>query len=284
MVKVLALFSGIGGMAHGQAQLGHDVTAVEKVPTFVETVRRNLPSVRVIEADVKAMEFTEPYDVVIGGPPCQPFSQAADNLGQYDARDCIPDFIRAVQGARPRLFVMEEVPTLTWTKHRDYLDRVLGDLRDLGYVVDHRVLNMADYGVPQARRRLFVIGIRADLGTEVSWPEKSPDRITMADSLGWTRQVAERRAAMAPVPGDPSWVFERPSTTVVGSFRPDVQAAPGYRKAGDGPRQNTPGSVVITEAEALTLQGLPSPGALPGPRPSAASRSATPALRPWAGC
>ena len=73
----------------------------------------------------------------------------------------------------------------------------------------------------------------------------------------WGETTAKERAALAPVEGDPSWVFTRPSTTVVGTFRPEVQAAPGYRKAGDGPRQNTPGSVVITIEEALRLQGLP---------------------------
>ena len=83
---------------------------------------------------------------------------------------------------------------------------------------------------------------------------------------GSRRSMARERAAgrwldrpgpEAAVPGDTSWVFDRPSPTVVGSFRPDIVAAPGYRKPGDGPRQTTPGSVRITLEEAARLQSFP---------------------------
>lgn len=256
-VRALCLFGGLGATAKGVRDIlgGEVVGIVENNPTAAETLRLNFDPSVVVEADVKALDFRTfgPIDLIEGGPPCQPFSQSADNDGEFDKRDCIPDFIRAVAELRPAVFVMEEVPTLTWAKHRTYLDRVLADLRALGYEVDHRVLDMSLYGVPQKRRRLFVVGV---LSGSVQWPEPSPSQ-TLAAALGWSEADAEARAQAAPVYGDPSWVFERASTTVVGSFRPDVQAAPGYRKAGDGPRQNTPGSVVITLEEALVLQGLP---------------------------
>lgn len=266
----LTLFAGLGATTYGQETLlGHKIVgAVELNPVAAETLRKNFDPSIVVEASVKDLDFT-PYrgaSVVLGGPPCQPFSQAADGNGEYDARDCIPDFIRCVSEVQPEVFIMEEVQTLTWQKHREYLDRVLADLRAAGYVVDYRVLNAAHYGVPQARKRLFVVGVRADLGREVTWPERIPyeDEVSMAKALDWTLYEAYERAEKAPVFGNPEWVFDRPSTTVVGSFRPDVQAAPGYRKAGDGPRQNTPGSVVITEEEALILQGMPTDWAIAG--------------------
>lgn len=255
-----SLFAGIGATAKGGRDIGLEVVAVvDNNPNALATLRANFPEEVVVEADVKALDFRTlgHVDVLTGGPPCQPFSQASDNDGRYDARDCIPDFIRAVRQLQPRVFLMEEVQTLTWAKHRDYLDRVLADLRAQGYVVDFRVLDMSKYGIPQRRKRLFVVGVREDLGYGVTWPEEHDVVPTMGEALGWTPEVAEERARMAPVYGDPSWVFARPSTTVVGSFRPDVQAAPGYRRAGDGPRQNTPGSVVTTFEEALALQGLP---------------------------
>lgn len=187
----------------------------------------------------------------------QPFSQASQNtLADADPRDCIPDFIRAVRELRPRLFIMEEVKTLTYERHRRYFNAILDEFRGLGYDVDWLVLDMSKYGVPQARKRLFIVG-RND-GQPVAWPTEAKRVITMAEALEWTGEVADYRARLAPgMYASPRWVFERPSTTVVGSFRPDVQAAPGYRKAGDPPRQNTPGSVVITLEEALVLQGLP---------------------------
>lgn len=257
--RALSLFAGIGGTALGQVNLGNDVTMVEKWDVAAETLRLNFPDRAVYEADVKAIDwhaFTG-TDIILGGPPCQPFSQAAQGgTGEYDPRDCIPNFIDAVGTIQPRLFVMEEVKTLTWAKNRAYLDRVIGDLESYGYGVDYQVLDMSNYGVPQSRKRLFIVG--RDDNRDVEWPVPHGTVTTMADALDWGPATAMDRAMAAP--GEyayPDWVFERPSTTVVGSFRPDVQAAPGYRKAGDPPRQNTPGSVVITVPEALALQGLP---------------------------
>lgn len=261
MGKALALFAGAGGTTLGQRLAGNEVVAcIEYAPAMAATLRANFPYLKVVEQDVRTVDFTQfrgDLDVLVGGPPCQPFSQAGNNNGEYDPRDMIPEYIRAVRETRPRMFIMEEVQTLTWKRHRGYLDRVLADLRALGYEVDWQVINMADYGIPQARKRLFVIG-RND-GESVAWPLRmTGDRVTMAEALGWDEDTCAYRNSLTPNPGgDYLWPMRRPAMTVVGSFRPDVMAAPGYRKAGDGPRQNTPGSVVITLTEAKILQGLP---------------------------
>lgn len=262
--RALCLFAGIGATAYGQESIGNEIAAaVEFVPTFADTIRRNLPGRTVVVEDVRESNFGAfgRVDVVLGGPPCQPFSQASQiGIADADPRDCIPEFIRAVRELRPRLFVMEEVKTLTYTKHARYFAAILTELDALGYVVDYRVLDMSKYGVPQSRKRLFIVG-RND-GQPVAWPTEADKVTTMAEALGWTEANAieahaHARGLTGAEPGDPSWTLRRPSTTVVGSFRPEIQAAPGYRKAGDPPRQRTPGSVYLTEAEALTLQGLP---------------------------
>jgi site-specific DNA-cytosine methylase len=90
------------------------------------------------------------------------------------------------------------------------------------------------------------------------WPRQDATPRTMADVLGWDLGDAYEANQQAPRPGgDYSWVFTRPSVTVVGSFRADVMAAPGYRVKGDPPRQNTPGSVSCTLTERLLLQDFP---------------------------
>lgn len=264
----VALFAGIGATANGLRGMGFDVYCVENNPVAAETLRMNFGDSQVIEADVNDIDWNAlartigPVRVVEGGPPCQPFSQGGLQEGQYDPRDCIPNFIEAVGVLQPEVFLMEEVWTLTWKKNAVYFDQVLADLEAAGYVVDYSVLRMDRYGVEQQRKRLFVAGVRADLAAQwqrgVVWPNENPTLYTMAQTLGWDTATAFDRATQAP--GDylfPDWVFRRASTTVVGSFRPEVQAAPGYRVAGDRPRQYTPGSVVITEEEALVLQGLP---------------------------
>lgn len=264
----VCLFAGMGATAKGQQDLGLDPVAYELNPVAADTLRHHFGNLNVIEANVKDVDFEtdlawEDVAVVIGGPPCQPFSQATAGSADYDPRDCIPDFVRAVRDLQPDVFVMEEVKTLLWKKNRPYYDRVVADLEAAGYRVDFRVLDASEHGLPQARKRLFTVGVRNDLGRDVVWPEKTPGP-TMAEALGWTAGEAFRRNQAAPEAARVNahdtrwtWPLSRPSTTVVGSFRPDVQAAPGYRKAGDGPRQNTPGSVVITLEEALVLQGMP---------------------------
>jgi DNA (cytosine-5)-methyltransferase 1 len=214
-----------------------------------------------VQGDIRDIDFTatiyRDVRVVEGGPPCQPFSQGGRNKGEDDERDMIPDFQRCVAQILPEVFLLENVRGLASPRHRDYLAQRVAEFEAIGYLVEWRIINSAYHGVGQDRKRLIMIGVRADLDRkEIRWPSRRKP-ITMAKALGWGRAEAEQAARQAPVYGDYSWVFERPSTTVVGSYRPEVQAAPGYRTTGDGPRQNAPGSVVTTQRERLILQGMP---------------------------
>lgn len=260
----LTLFAGIGSSSRVIRDLlgGHVVGAVEYMPEAAETLRLN--GFNAVEADIRTVDFRRfgRVDLIAGGPPCQPFSQAADNDGHFDDRDMIPEFIRAVAETFPKLFVMEEVQTLTWKKHRAYFEHVLECFEALGYLVAWKIVNTADHGVGQARKRLVVVGARIDLGITPVVPNPGRDWVSMATALEWDETECRKRNLQAPekavVDDDRClWPLARPSTTVVGSYRPEVQAAPGYRRAGDGPRQNTPGSVVTTFEERLTLQDLP---------------------------
>lgn len=285
--KAVTLFSGMGSSSKALVDLGYHVLPHDFNKDAVATLKANgFENARLV--DVRDIDYSDPrYDgveVLAGGPPCQPFSQAYDGAGQFSEKDMIPEFLRAVAELLPLVFVMEEVQTLTWKKHADYLDMVESDMRALGYRVSHRILNAADFGIGQARKRLFVVGIREDEAqvrdywhaqrlavpvdwikpeAAINWPDTSDKSIypplTLADALGWDLGDAYEAHQKTPNPvGDYSWVFERAGVTVVGSFRADVQAKPGYRKAGDPPRQNTPGSVSLTLEERLTLQDMPS--------------------------
>lgn len=268
-LQTLCLFAGLGGTAYAARDiLGLDVVgAVEWAPgktrqAAADTLRLNgFPT---YNEDVRAIDWRKfgRVDVILGGPPCQPFSVDGRNAGASDERDCVPDFVAAVAALRPRFFVMENVKGLSNPRHADYLAGKVADLTALGYNVTSRVLDASDYRVPQSRKRTFVIGVRADLG-DVKLPIVAAHKITMAEALGWTIVDAQRANYRAPEKAhatsidDLKWVFERPAPTVIGSFRPDVAAKPGYRSTGDGPRQNAVGSVSTTLEERLTLQGLP---------------------------
>lgn len=263
----VTLFSGVGSSSKALRDLGYDVLAHDFMPESVATLHSN--GFDCIGGDVRQVDFTNPIygsvRVIVGGPPCQPFSQGGRNAGQDDPRDMIPDFQRAVAQILPELFVLENVRGLAGPRHRDYLARRVSEFEAIGYHVEHQVLDFADYGTGQSRKRLIMIGRRVDLiddfTSPVVWLRKLRHVKTMAEALDWTPQTCHERNLQAPAPAhDPEaclWPLVRPSTTVVGSFMPEVQAAPGYRSTGDGPRQNAPGSVVTTPEERLVLQGLP---------------------------
>lgn len=246
MTTGLSLFSGAGGGALALTSTGHDLLAcIDADKDACSTLSLNgLP---VLQADVKTFDWS-PFagvDIIVGGPPCQPFSAATKGAGFSDPRDCIPDFVRAVTELRPRVFVMENVRGLLSKKHAGYLDLVVSSFPS-EYHIDYKVLNAADYGVPQARQRVFVIG---RLYSDPVWPvpthtkDGTPRWVSLAEGLDITE--------------GPDWIFTRPSTTIVGSFRPEVLAAPGWRKKGDPPRQDTPNSFVATQAQRAVLQAFP---------------------------
>lgn len=161
--------------------MGHWTTilAVDNDKWACETYRANFPGVDVRCASVSDQIESLPYaDVIIGGPPCQPFSDAGENEGEADERDCIPDFCAAVEHGKPRMFLMENVRGLLKEKHIRYFGRMLTRLEQAGpgYVVQWRVLDAVAYGVPQFRERVFVWGTRKDVyddGARHQWPKST---------------------------------------------------------------------------------------------------------------
>jgi DNA (cytosine-5)-methyltransferase 1 len=132
--------------------------------------------------------------VLHGSPPCQPWSASGKGHGRLDARDGMPWMLAAVEALRPWLVTVENVEGLTYRKHADYLAWFCDSLAALGYTGEWRVLNAADYGVPQTRKRLIIVG---RLEGAVCWPRTTHARapvgddelpwVSMADALGWPR-------------------------------------------------------------------------------------------------
>lgn len=166
MLKALTaidLFAGAGGLSLGLKEAGfHAVAAIERDADAVATYKAHVGADEVIERDAGAVDFTrfKGIDLVAGGPPCQPFSTGGLRLGQGDGRDLLPVFVRAVLEAKPRAFLLENVPGLATLAHRDYLVEVLAPLQRLYTFSGPHLLNAADYGVPQSRRRMILVGLR----------------------------------------------------------------------------------------------------------------------------
>lgn len=201
----LELFSGAGGLALGLEDVGFDHKAlVEWDEDSCETMNENKSAQGwdVYHMDVRDFDY-KPYadtiDLIAGGPPCQPFSLGGKHGAFSDERDMFPQAIRSIREVRPKAFVFENVkglmrpsfskyfefirlslsypevqrkPGEDWLEHLVRLENrhTKGKKEGLSYKVVARVLNAADYGVPQRRERVFIVGFRSDLNIEWNFP------------------------------------------------------------------------------------------------------------------
>ena len=164
--SLVDLFAGCGGMTLGFEQTGRfrSVFAVEWDESAAETYRRNFGDHIVARAIERVDEFP-PCDVLIGGPPCQGFSPLNMHGVGLERRTLWREYLRALLQSAPSAFVMENVPELLRSaEYHAFAD----EARALGYSVEGRILNAADYGVPQRRRRAIVLGSRVGVA---EWPE-----------------------------------------------------------------------------------------------------------------
>jgi len=174
--KAIDLFAGAGGLSQGLHLAGWDVvTAVERDPSAARTYLANFPGTQLL-SDVRDVDFRifSGVELLAGGPPCQPFSVAGKQLASADPRDMVPQFLRAVNEAKPRAFLMENVPGLLTKKHYSYTKRAIAQFEQLGYKVYVQKLNAAWYGVPQNRQRLFFVGVPAEVPFVFPKPTHGP--------------------------------------------------------------------------------------------------------------
>lgn len=282
-VRVLSLFSGAGGLDLGFELAGaQTVVCVDNDPEACKTLRFNRPGWNVFEGDIREYEpDVNNIDIVIGGPPCQGFSSAGKGNPDDPRNFLWREYFRVVEAVRPRAMVLENVSALTHGRNGDHLNGIIEALENIGYNFDMGVLNAADFGVPQARRRLIVIGLRDGYPTLPAPTVETP--MTVKEAIGdlenapydplfshvppkHAPHVAERWSRLAPGEVDPNYRrgrldYDRPSMT--------IRAGGGYGPRGDHlagfhppihpsrPRQ-------LTVREAARLQSFPDEWILQG--------------------
>lgn len=191
---VVDLFAGAGGLSLGFEQAGFDVSvAVEIDPIHASVHKYNFPYCNVLTKsalDVSGKEIQKklkgkPVDVIVGGPPCQGFSLMGKRYLDDPRNSLVKEFIRLVSELSPSCFVFENVKGLTVGKHQEILDEIVCGFEDVGYVVlkPWRVLNAKQYGVPQSRERLFLIGMKIGLPIP-NYPSPIGEMATCRDALG----------------------------------------------------------------------------------------------------
>lgn len=180
---VLDLFAGCGGLSLGFEAAGFKTIGFEMVNEAVATYNKNLRGDCYNQFLEVGYEYpmADNIDIVIGGPPCQPFSRFGNQMGIEDARDGFPVFIDAVRRLQPKVFLFENVANILG-RHKWYLDLIVKELQNLGYYVDYKILNAVDYGVPQNRERLICVGHRSTF----CFPTKELRKATVAEAIGDT--------------------------------------------------------------------------------------------------
>lgn len=218
-MQTLELFAGCGGLAKGLELAGFKhVGLLEINHQACESLRANFTRSLVHETDVKTVDFHEfeGVEVVSGGPPCQPFSLGGLARAYNDKRDMFPQASRAISEIRPMAFLFENVKGLLRKKFKPYFNYIIwrltypdcrqqkgegwrdhaarlkkivkgGKYSGLRYRVAYKLLNAADYAVPQVRERVFIVGLRADVKASWTWPDKicvdKKHRITIQEAL-----------------------------------------------------------------------------------------------------
>lgn len=186
---VIELFAGAGGLAVGLEKAGLKCVALNEIDKFAcQTLRKNRPSWKVLEGDVKDFDFTEykdKVDVVTGGFPCQAFSYAGKKLGLADARGTLfYEFARVVKEVNPLICIGENVRGLLSHEGGKTLQGMISILDEIGYnVVPVQVLKAVNYNVPQKRERLILVGIRKDVHSAYVYPKPFSKIYTLRDAL-----------------------------------------------------------------------------------------------------
>lgn len=270
-MKSIELFAGGGGLAIGTALAGFRQKTVFEWDNYsCDTLRLNKergiePASRwtIVQGDVSETDFTDfrgKVDFVSGGPPCQPFSLGGKHRGQKDQRNMFPHAVRAIREIQPKVFLFENVkgllrkgfsnyynyiihqfryPTCTsigdeeWPSHLERLERIhtKGDHPELRYNVIYQLVNAVNYGAPQHRWRVFIVGVRSDLDTDFSFPLPTHDE----DSLLYSQWVTgeywdEHRIARSRRPSPPAKFARRIAR--LQSFLPELMR-PRWRTVRD---------------------------------------------------
>lgn len=290
-VEALDIFCGAGGLSLGLGRAGISVVAgVELDADAAATWTELHPAAQLVQCDANKVQWRR-FDgvaLVVGGPPCQPWSTGGLRRGDQDGRDGWPAFLSALAALRPHAFLVENVAGLTEGVMRPRWRALHEELAGLGYSVTAKVLNAADYGVPQKRRRLIVVGVRE--GSSFSFPQPThgpgrPKAWLRAGSVVSARPLGELN--MSPViyaarpdlrkhpyaghiynGGGRPIDLAAPSPTLLASMGGnktpwlDTQGVvPEYHshlRAGGAPRSGAvPGARRITAEEAALLQSFP---------------------------
>ena len=193
-MKVATFFAGAGGLDRGFEQAGFDIVWANEYDRAIwDTYRHNFPNT---ELDTRSIVEVEPNDIpncdgMIGGPPCQSWSEAGMLRGIEDHRgQLFFEYIRLLEAKRPLFFLAENVSGIVFNRHSDAFGKILQLFSEIGYNVSYHLMNANDYGVPQDRERVIIVGYLAQYGKHFEPPVEDPYKPTLKDAIWDLRKNA----------------------------------------------------------------------------------------------
>lgn len=185
--SIVSLFSGCGGLDLGFEQAGFRIAwANEYDRVIVPTYRRNFPHTPLDTRSIATIPTDDipPAVGIIGGPPCQSWSEAGAKRGINDPRgQLFLEYIRVLREKQPRFFLAENVSGMLAPRNQPALQRILAAFGDIGYHVSYRLLNARHYGVPQDRERVIIVGYHHTTGKAFTFPPPDAATLTLRDAL-----------------------------------------------------------------------------------------------------
>ncbi len=186
-MNIVSLFSGAGGLDKGFEAAGlKTVWANEYDKDIWETYEKNFPNTYLDKRSIRDIPSADipDCDGIIGGPPCQSWSEAGALRGIKDKRgQLFFEFIRILRDKKPKFFLAENVSGMLAERHKDALENIKKMFSESGYNLSFSLLNAVDYGVPQTRKRVFFIGIRKDLDFNFSFPKPLKNKRVLSDII-----------------------------------------------------------------------------------------------------
>lgn len=186
-MKIASLFSGAGGLDKGFEKAGfHVIWANEYDPSIWETFQINFPNTKLDKRSITEVLSTDIPDVdgIIGGPPCQSWSEAGAGRGINDKRgQLFFDYIRILKEKQPKFFLAENVSGILHPKHAEAFSNIIKEFKNAGYEVSHKLLNANDHDVPEDRLRVIIVGYHKKLKKKFEFPKPQEHKPVLKDAI-----------------------------------------------------------------------------------------------------
>ena len=186
-MKLASLFSGAGGLDRGFERAGFDVVWANEFDSKIwETHQHNFPNTQLDKRSITQVDSHDVPDVdgIIGGPPCQSWSEAGARRGINDKRgQLFFDYIRILKEKKPKFFLAENVSGILDVKHSVAFENILKEFDGAGYSVTYKLLNANDYDVPEDRLRVIIIGYRKEFNLQYEFPQPQAYKPNLKDAI-----------------------------------------------------------------------------------------------------